>query len=222
MQPTNNEPIASGTGLFVSVEIPIQPAATTTPITAAKSSNSTTFTLGSCPLKTIRACRFSKYFLYSLTVFLHGHVDLTCTFPDWIQSNQPSRTFRHQRTAKNKISPEKVFDWMRVHQTGNAMVKRQSGAHTENANAWNQWGHIFHVGISVWMVRIRDLNKNMSLLMLYYWVQSKVLPEQICECQKLESAGWWCQPRNVCILRTYCEIQYTTTRTTWTSNSFHC
>lgn len=54
IQPTNKDPKASGTGLLVSDDIPIQPPATITPMTAAKSSNNTTFTLGSWPLKTIK------------------------------------------------------------------------------------------------------------------------------------------------------------------------
>lgn len=48
--PTKIEPTASGTALFVKLERPMQEAATKTPMTAAKSSSKTTFTLGSCPL----------------------------------------------------------------------------------------------------------------------------------------------------------------------------
>lgn len=54
IQPTSNEPKESGIGLLVKDEMLIQPAATMTPITAAKSSNKTTFTLGSCPRTTVK------------------------------------------------------------------------------------------------------------------------------------------------------------------------
>lgn len=47
IHPTSNEPRESGIGLLVKDEILIQLAATNTPITAAKSSSKTTFTLGS-------------------------------------------------------------------------------------------------------------------------------------------------------------------------------
>lgn len=50
--PTSRDPSASGMGLLMKEEIPIQVAATLTPTTAAKSSKSTTLTLGSCPLNT--------------------------------------------------------------------------------------------------------------------------------------------------------------------------
>lgn len=52
--------------LLVNDEMPIQLAATITPTTAAKSSNNTTFTLGSCPRNTEKK---KKYFCNVLNVF---------------------------------------------------------------------------------------------------------------------------------------------------------
>lgn len=61
--PTINDPTASGTELLNKDEIPRQAAATLTPTTAAKSSKSTTFTLGSCALKT-KICLAFFYFFF--------------------------------------------------------------------------------------------------------------------------------------------------------------
>ncbi len=52
--PIKRDPTASGMGEFKCVAAAIQLPATITPSTAAKSSISTTLTLGSCPRLTVR------------------------------------------------------------------------------------------------------------------------------------------------------------------------
>ena len=54
IHPTSKEPTASGIGEPVNVDRPMQTPARATLKTAAASSVSTTFTHGSCPLKTIK------------------------------------------------------------------------------------------------------------------------------------------------------------------------
>lgn len=73
IQPTSNEPKESGIGLLVTEEIPIQPAATITPTTAAKSSNKTTFTLGSWPRNTGRK---NKTIVTNLNNYVKHCVDI--------------------------------------------------------------------------------------------------------------------------------------------------
>lgn len=79
--------------------------------------------------------------------------------PNWIDGHYQSRTFRQQWTAKNAKCPKEIGALARWQNAHNAMIKWQTGADTKDTNTRYQRWHIFHVCVTIRMVRIGGLPK---------------------------------------------------------------